>query len=83
MADCLVESIHNLLASDSESISDSSSSRGSYHPSHKCFMADGPYHKETLEGHVESVHGGEVTPLLDPDDEVGADKRVPPNPRLE
>jgi hypothetical protein len=32
MDDCVMESIHDLLMSDSESISDSASSQGSYHP---------------------------------------------------
>jgi hypothetical protein len=46
-------------------------------------MADGPHREETPEGCVESVHGGEVTPSLDPDNKVGANERIQPNPRLE
>jgi hypothetical protein len=55
MADYLMESIHDLLASDSESISDSGSSRGSYHPSCECFMADvadDALHEETPDGAI-------------------------------
>jgi hypothetical protein len=40
MANYIVESIHNLLVSDSETISDSASSQESYHPSRECFMAE-------------------------------------------
>jgi hypothetical protein len=58
MADYLMESFHDLLAGDSEMISDSDSRRGSDHPLCKCFMAD------TSEGHVESIHEQEVTPRL-------------------
>jgi hypothetical protein len=43
-------------------------------------MMDNPHHEETPEGHVKSVHGGEVTPPLDPNDEVRADERVLLNP---
>jgi hypothetical protein len=67
MADYVLESFHDLIAGDSETISDSNSSRGSHHPSRECFMAD------TLEGHLESVHEQEVTPLADLDEEC--DKR--------
>jgi hypothetical protein len=58
MADYLMESFHDLLAGDSETIFNSNSRRGSHHPSHKCFMAD------TSKGHVESIHEREVTPRL-------------------
>jgi hypothetical protein len=40
LADYIEESIHDLLASDSESISDFASSQGSYQPSRECFMTD-------------------------------------------
>jgi hypothetical protein len=40
VADYLVESIHDLLMLDSESISDSDSSKGSDHPSREWFMVD-------------------------------------------
>jgi hypothetical protein len=33
---------------------------------------------DTLEGHLESVHEREVTPLADLDNEVEGDARVPP-----
>jgi hypothetical protein len=65
MADYLVEPIHDLLASDSESISDSSSSRGSYHPSRECFMADvadNALREETPDGAIQSVGDGNETP---------------------
>jgi hypothetical protein len=61
MADYVEESIHDLLANDSESISDSTSNQGSYHPSCECFMADivdDPHHEATLEGHVTSANDG-------------------------
>jgi hypothetical protein len=83
MADCVTESFYDLLAGDFEGISDSNSSRGSHHPSRKCFMAEGAHSAKTPEGHVTNVREGEVTPPSDPDDGVGADGRVPPNPRLE
>jgi hypothetical protein len=49
MADYFVESIHDLLASDSESIFGSISSEGSHHPLQECFMV------ETSDGHVSST----------------------------
>jgi hypothetical protein len=72
MVDYLVESIHDLLTGDSETISDSNSSRGSHHPLHECFMADTPG------GHEKSIHEREVTPPADLDNEVEGDARVPP-----
>jgi hypothetical protein len=56
MMDYVTESFHNLLARDSEVISDSDSSRGSHHPSRECFMAGTP------EEHVKSVHDGGYSP---------------------
>jgi hypothetical protein len=56
MADYFVESIHDHLASDSESISGSAPSEGSHHPSRECFMA------ETSEGHVSSASDSGETP---------------------
>jgi hypothetical protein len=56
MTDYFTESFHDLLMRDSEVISDFDSSRGSHHPSHKCFMAGTP------EGHVKSVHDGGLHP---------------------
>jgi hypothetical protein len=61
MADYVVESIHDLLMSDSESISDFVSSQGSYHPSRECFMADiidDPHHKVIPKGLVMSANNG-------------------------
>ena len=62
---------------ESESPSDSNSSRGSHHPSHECFMAGTP------EGHVKSIHEGEATPTNDLDDEVEGDAGAPPHLRVE
>jgi hypothetical protein len=56
MADFFVELIHDLLTSDSESISGSASSEGSHHPSRECFMP------ETSEGHVSSTSDSGETP---------------------
>jgi hypothetical protein len=50
MADYIMESIHNLLAGDSKTISNSNSSKVSHHPSCECFMANTP------KGHVKSIH---------------------------
>jgi hypothetical protein len=72
MMDYVVESFHDLLTGDSEMISNSDSSGRSHHPSRECFMAD------TLEGHVESVHDGRVTPLAGSNDEVEGDPRALP-----
>jgi hypothetical protein len=91
MANYVVESIHDLLASDSESISDSASSQGSYHPSCECFMAeivDDAHREATLEGHVASAndgapHGGNGAPPLPADGRGAAtDAEVPPYPRV-
>jgi len=49
MTEYSMESFHDLLKGDSESLSDSDSSRGSHHPSQECFMAG------TLERRIESV----------------------------
>ena len=67
MDDYIAESFHDLLMGDSESISDSDSSRESHHPSRECFMVGTP------EGRVESVHEGGATPPNDFDDEVEED----------
>ena len=72
MMDYAAESFHDLLVGDSETISDSDSSRGSHHPSRECFMAGTP------EGCIESVHKGGPTPTDDPDYEVEGDARGPP-----
>jgi hypothetical protein len=58
MADYIMELIHELLTSDSKTISDSASSQGSYHPSHECFMAeitDDPHREATPEGRSASA----------------------------
>ena len=72
MADYVTESFHDLLVGDSESISDSDSSRGSHHPLRECFMAGTP------EGRVKSIHEGGATPPNDLDDEVEGDAEAPP-----
>ena len=64
MIEYVVESFHDLLVEELESPSGSDSSRGSHHPSHECFMIG------TLEGHVESIHEEEATPVNDLDDEA-------------
>jgi hypothetical protein len=56
MADFFMESIHDPLASDSESISGFASSEGSHHPSRECFMV------ETSEGHISSASHSNKTP---------------------
>ena len=55
MTKYVMESFHDLLAGESESPSNSDSSRGSHHPSRECFMAGTP------ERHVESIHEEEAT----------------------
>ena len=77
MTEYVVESFHDLLAGDSESLSNSNFSRGSHHPSRECFMAG------TLEGCVESIHEGGATPPNDLDDRVEGDAGAPPHMRLE
>ena len=72
MTKYIVESFHDLLVGESESPSDSDSSRGSHHPSRECFMA------RTLEGHVESIHEEEATLMNDPDNKVERDVGAPP-----
>jgi hypothetical protein len=74
MANYIVESIHNLLVSDSETISDSASSQESYHPSRECFMAeitDDTRREATPEGRGASAddgtpHGGMGLPYILP-----------------
>ena len=70
MADYIMESFHDLLTADSESLSDPDSSRGNHHPSWECFMEEIP------EGHIESIHeGGADLPCYHDDDDdkgVGA-----------
>ena len=72
MTEYVAEFFHDLLTGESESPSDSDSSRGSHHFSRECFMAGTP------EGYVESIHEGEATPTNDLDDEVERDAGAPP-----
>ena len=65
MTEYVVESFHDLLAGELESPSDSDSSRGSHHLSHKCFMVGTP------KGHIESIHEEEATPTNNLNDKVG------------
>ena len=67
MTEYVVESFHDLLTGESESPSDSNSSRGSHHPSREYFMAGTP------EGYIKSIHEGGATPTDDLDDEVEGD----------
>ena len=67
MTEYVMESFHDLLMGDSESISNSDSSRRSHHPSRECFMAGTP------EGRVESIHEEGTTPPNDFNDEVKED----------
>ena len=55
MIESITESLHGLLMEEPGPDSSSDSSRGSYHPSRECFMA------ETPQGHVESVSMEETT----------------------
>ena len=72
MTEYVAESFHDLLAEETESHSTSDSSRGSHHPSHEYFMVGTP------EGHVESIHEEDATPMIDLDDEVKGDVGAPP-----
>ena len=77
MTEYVAESFHDLLTGESESPSDSDSSRGSHHPSRECFMEGTP------EGCVESVHEGGATPPNDLDDEIEGDAGALPRLRVE
>jgi hypothetical protein len=88
MADYIVKSIHDLLASDLESISDSGSSQGSYHPSRQCFMAeiiDDAHHEATPKGPIANAndgapHEGNRTPRCPTNGRRAAlDAEVPPH----
>jgi hypothetical protein len=76
MADYVSESFHDLLAGESETISDSNSSMGSHHPSLECFMAD---HSK---GHAESTRDGN-TPSNGPDAGARVRNQAPPHVQLE
>ena len=56
MTEYVPKSFHDLLAGESESPSDSDTSRGSHPPSRECFMAGTP------EGYIESIHEEVATP---------------------
>ena len=73
MAEYVAESFHDLLPGELESSSGSDSSMGSHHPSHECFMTGTP------EGHIESIHKEEDTPMNDLDDEVERETEAPPH----
>ena len=72
MTEYIAKSFHDLLAGESESPSDSDSSRGSHHPLRECFMAGTP------EGYIESIHEGGATPTDDLDNKVEVDVGAPP-----
>jgi hypothetical protein len=76
MTDYISESFHDLLAGESEAISNSNSSRGSHHPSRECFLAGVP------EGRVEDAHNGE-TPSSGPNNGARERNQAPPPARLE
>ena len=77
MTEYVAESFQDLLAGESESPSESDTSRGSHHPSQECFMAG------THKGYVESIHEGGATPTDNLDDEVEGDAGAPPHLRVE
>ena len=68
----IVESFHDLLAEELESLSCSNSGRGSLHPSRECFMMGVP------EGHVESIREEEATLVNNLGDEVEGEIVAPP-----
>ena len=72
MIEYVMKSFHDLLTGESESPSDSDSSKESHHPSRECFMAGTP------EGHVESIHEEEGTPTNNLDDEDEGETAAPP-----
>jgi hypothetical protein len=76
MMDYVSKSYHDLLAGESEVMSDSASSRGSHHPSRECFKAGVP------EGHVEDAHSRE-TPSNGPKDKARKRYQAPPPAWLE
>ena len=77
MTEYVVESFNDVLAGESESPSDSNSSRGSHHPSWECFMAGTP------KGYIESIHEEEATPTNDLYDNIRGDAGIPPCLRVE
>ena len=77
MTEYVMESFHNLLMGESESPFDSDSNRRSHHPSRECFMIGIP------EGHVESIHEEEGTPMNYLNDEVIGEIGFPPYLRVE
>ena len=72
MIEYAVKSFHDVLVGEMELPYTSDSSRGSHHPSHECFMVGTP------EGHVETIHEVEATPMNDLDDEAEGDAGAPP-----
>jgi len=73
----IVESFHDLLIEEPESLSSSNSSRGSHHHSRECFMTGTP------ERHVESIHEEDATPMNGLDDEAEGETAAPPRVRVE
>ena len=72
MTDWVTESINDLLRSDSNSLLDSGSSKGSHHPSHECFMGD------VEDGHV--VDYDDADPDEVPAAVVASEARTPSPP---
>jgi hypothetical protein len=60
MVDHVVDSVLDLLASDSETLSDFGSSEGSHHPSCECFMVQEG--QRTPDGHVTDASDSGETP---------------------
>ena len=77
MTEYVMKSFHDLLVGETESPSNSDSSRGSHHPSRECFMAGTP------KRYIKSIHEGEPTPTNDLDDEVEGDVGAPPHLQVE
>ena len=77
MTEYVAESFHDLLLGESESPSDSNSSRGSHHPLRECFLAGTP------KGYIKSIHEGGATPTDNLDDKVEGDVGAPPRLRQE
>ena len=73
----VMESFHDLLIEELESPSGSDSSRVSHHASCECFMMGTP------EGHIESIHEEEATPVNNLNDEAEGETAAPPFMRVE
>ena len=77
MTENVMKSFHDLLVGESESSSNSDSSRGSHHRSHECFMAGTP------KGHIKSIHKEEATLMNNPNDEAEGETAALPCMQVE